>query len=265
MLKLIIILLTFNNAFGDSCPFLNVTHKNLFESLFTQDYDFYRYKEVDSVIMSPFYGIGDTSSVVKMVQGLIKVSCKYIGSQNTNSSLKTVQLILNRIRFGQNLKDNRIKLNYSENPGEIFCGAVAKMKEIWLIDHLPCFISLYGCQMAKINGESKKFEGVLIFRNGYLFPNKKCSYADLNYTYDVLQKQTGIAQSSLSNGDGQNNNMSRNYCLIELAQQNFCNTFVSGNYNNSINTVYFVCLSVGVGIMVFSFIYVKCVGLDVLL
>ena len=265
MLKITLILLTFNKVFGDSCPFLSVKHENFYESSLKNGFKVYQYKEVDPVVMSPFYGIGDKFTFTLFVQGLIKVSCSYIANKSTNSSVESTDLILNRIRFGENIKDNRIQLDYSENPGDIFCGAVAKMKEIWLIDHSPCYLSLYGCQMAKINGESRKFEGVLILKDAFLSKTKRCSYADLRYTYDVLQNQTGIAQSSLSSGSVENQNMTRNYCQIERDQLNICKAFISDSFDKSTNTVYFVIVTVWLWILFVSFLYEKFVGLDVLM
>ena len=62
LLKLTLILLASNNALGDSCPVLNVTYQILNKSPIKNILEVYQYKEVDPVIISPFYGIGDKFS-----------------------------------------------------------------------------------------------------------------------------------------------------------------------------------------------------------
>ena len=261
LIKLTLFLLGFNQAFGESCPILNVTYENFFASSLGNIYFLYQYKEVDPVVISPFYGIGDLYSKVLFNQGLIKVSCSYIAEDHPNSIVETTDLILTQIRFGQNLKDNRIQLNYSGNTGDFFCGAVANMTEIWLIDHSPCCISLYGCHMAQINGKLQKFEGVIILRDRMSTFSNKCSNDALQYTYDVLQNQVGIELHFLANSTSTNHfGKAGNYCQIERARHNFCKTFRSDNFHKRINSIFFVVLTVGLGIIFFYYLCVKYIG-----
>ena len=261
MLKLALILLVSNKALGDSCPVLNVTYQNLDDDAIPKSFRVYQYQEVDPIVMSPFYGIGDDFSNLQFIENLLKVCCSYVAEKHTNSSIPITDFILNLIRHKKNLLDNRIHLTYSENNGDIFCGAVAKMTEIWMIDHSPCFVSLYGCKIAEINGKFKRFEGVLILRD-YPINVNQCSYNDLRYTYNVLQNQTGVALSSLTNKSFENVNMARKYCQAERARFYYCTTLDIDNLKKSINNVYFVLISFGVGIFFVDYLYETFSGLN---
>ena len=259
-----LILVACNKALGDSCPVLDVKLRNISRDLNIITFQVYQYKEVDPVVMTPFYGIGDTSTNIYFSGGFIKITCNYFGKQTSTRSIDNMELVLTRINFQQNLNDNRIQLNYSGNTDDFFCGAVAKMKDIWLIDHLPCFISFYGCQMAKINGAYKKFEGVFIIKNE-LLSRVQCSYDDLHYTYDVLQNQAGIELSSLTNITAENYKLARRFCQIERDQMNMCKTFESDNIDKYLNLIFFVALTVGLTIIFAGYFYDKFVGFKPLL
>ena len=264
MIKLILILLASNKALGDSCPVLNLKYKgnfNFMEKMLVV----YQYQEVDPVVLSPFYGIGDEFSKIFLEKEFLKVCCSIDAEKIPNSSFETTDIILNRIRFFQNLKDNKIQLSYSEKYKEIFCGAVAIMTKIWLIDHSPCSFSLYGCQMAEVNGKLERFEGVLILRARTSLFETGCSNLYLQYTYDVLQKQTGIAICTLKNGTVENITSARNNCQIEKAQYDICKKIKRDNIRKAANLIYFMISSIGLTTFLVGLLYEKLVGRDILM
>ena len=262
MFVTILILLASKKALGDSCPVLNVTLQNLFTNKYNFNAMMYQFKEVAPVVVSPFYGIGDNDSFMHFSGKWVEVTCHYFGEQNTVSPIDITLLKLNRIYLEENLNDNRIQLNYSGNTDDVFCGAVAKMTEIWLVDYLPCFISFYGCQMAKVNGELKKFEGVAILFNKFLMHQNKCSYDDLHYTYDVLQNQAGVTLSSLTNITAENYKLARRFCQIERDQMNMCKNFEIDNFAKYVNLIFFVILIVELAILFVCFLFQKFVGFN---
>ena len=259
--KLTLILLTSDSSFGHSCPVLNLTYQNIDDSIIRNKLHVYQYKEIDPVIISPFFGIGDKRCILNFFVGNLNYHCSYVGEQIKTTTFDMSILMLNEIYFKQNLNDNRIQLNYYENTEDIFCGAVAKMSEIWLINHSRCFVSFYGCQMAKVNGKLKRFEGVIILSKSFFFRDTNCSQDELRYTYDVLRKQTGIVLSTLTNNTSiKNLSMARKYCLIERNQLNLCKTFHSHNFDKFINSIFFVILTVGLTIIFVSYLLEKFIG-----
>ena len=225
----------------------------------------YQYKEIDPVVMSPFYGLGDEFSRVFFTNKFIKFQCNYISEQTSTIDIERTTLFLNQINLKQNYNDNRIQLEYSNKANDSFCGAVRKMREIWLIDYTPCFMSLYGCQIAKINGNLKKFEGFVIIGDKSIDHNK-CSFDDLRYTYDVLRTQVGLGLSSLTNDTSfEILNKPRKYCQIEENRIIACNTFEDDNYDQYINSVFFWVLTVGQTIIYVIYLYDKFVGINTLL
>lgn len=225
MFKLILILFACNKAKADFCPILNVTYKNFQNYSYHNSREVYQYKEVDSTVVSPFYGIGDKDSNVILFGHHVKIVCHYIDKEDLSEENK--MLYVNQFQFEQMPNENKLLLKYSNGitDWEFFCGSGVQMNEVWLIDYLEkCFISFYGCKIAEINGASKKFEGVLILKD--INRNKSiCSNDNLRYTYDVLQKQAELSISSLKK-------VYRKDCFIEKAQKKICETNEKDNLDD---------------------------------
>lgn len=199
------------------------------------------YKEVDPIVVSPFYDVGDISYFFKMYFRKIKNTCIYNKETSTGSVLTPKIVFINSFNFEQNQEENRITLKYAEY-SEIFCEATAQMTNMWLIDYAnDGFISFYGCQMVMIKGVMTKFEGVLVFR---VQDRREFQNSSLNYTWEVLKNQTDITVDSLRN---KTSNPDIRYlkegCLSVRNQIKYCESFhIRNDYNVFLNKCVLILL-----------------------
>lgn len=215
----IVFILAINSLRADFCPVLKLNYKNIFEYDTKSDHFVYKYKQVDPIIMSPFYGSEENTFIFKLFRGAFKGYCAF---ESDSEILKDKIILLSDLKFTQNKGDNRIKLNYSATSG-VYCGFIAQMKEIWLIDYANSkFVSFYGCQMALSGGVMSKFEGVLVLgdKEGILESN-------LTYTYDILKSQANISLESLKSHSWNYKIPLTNDCIETRNQMNFCKNFDS--------------------------------------
>lgn len=179
----------FLKGINADCPDIKI-RDNLDLNTFnwTRQYPVFAHSFINSEVQSPFFLFGNGTNFSFLSNQSVYSNCPY----KTDKGAREVLYIAAKLISINGT--NRMKVDYQNDEGKVFCNKKFKMEEVSVLDFKSdVFISFYACVDIWIDGNPTIAQGAFVFADNFKFLP-----LDLTNTYRMLEEHTTIKKDSIT-------------------------------------------------------------------